>query len=310
MVFLGAALSGNLSCGGLSPAVPGADPGNEQTGPDGPDVSPPAPIPSPVSGLITISAPDQFGNILINGTPGAAVPGAIIFAANVTKGGVVYRLKNFFLRVAYAQTAGITANTVVNGDGSFALQLFAEIGDIIQIVQEVDGVRGPVLELPVPENTLALEIQPQALNIHGGQEQVYITGGTGEAGCVYALPLGDEPIVSFPPAAFKVDATGIVDELVLDPDHGIGWGISREDLALIGFDLEGKGESKVFATELPPVGLEAAPDFGGVFLGVASEKASLQLFRPDKGAFECMILLNHPSQKTTASRNLVDSIAA
>ncbi|MCC6640621.1 MAG: Ig-like domain-containing protein, partial [Deltaproteobacteria bacterium] len=85
-----------------------------------------APPPRPASGVVTLSMP--LGGVTdVRGTPGAAVPGALVVARNLTQG---------------------TATSVVAGaDGSFFLRVAAEASDVVRLL--VIGAGGSSTDLGV-----------------------------------------------------------------------------------------------------------------------------------------------------------------
>ncbi|HSA60498.1 MAG TPA: hypothetical protein VLJ37_12535 [bacterium] len=110
--------------------------------------APPASIPAPVSSLISLTPPDDTGLIVVTGDVGSVEPGATVIAANVTKGGVVFRWEDLFIRSAFAQV--FEATTTADDAGRFVLNIDGDSGDQIGIRQQVGTEQSDVTFVVVP----------------------------------------------------------------------------------------------------------------------------------------------------------------
>lgn len=110
--------------------------------------SPPASIPAPVSSLITLTEPDQTGLIVVTGDAGSVEPGAMVLAANLTQGGVVFRWEDLLIRSAHAQV--IQATATADDQGRFSLNIDGASGDQIGLRQQVGAEQSDVTVLDVP----------------------------------------------------------------------------------------------------------------------------------------------------------------
>lgn len=117
--------------------------------------SPPLGIPAPVSSLMTLEGPDVNGTISIIGAPGAVLSDAIVTGTNI---GLVSQARpwtRWFLSSAVAQDSTQSQRIVVAAsDGSFRMRVVGKTGDIIRIVQTVDGETSPATDLVVTDSDL------------------------------------------------------------------------------------------------------------------------------------------------------------
>ena len=117
--------------------------------------SPPLGIPAPVSSLMTLEGPDVNGTISIIGAPGAVLSDAVVTGTNISLVSHARPWTRWFLNSAVAQDATQSQRIVVAAsDGSFRMRVVGKTGDIIRIVQSVDGETSPATDLVVPDTTL------------------------------------------------------------------------------------------------------------------------------------------------------------
>jgi hypothetical protein len=99
--------------------------------------APPIELDAPITGRITIGAPDATGKVIITGSPGAAEPGSIMMAVNEAQTSASI---SKLAKVTVEEIEEICAEpgsyfTVVRSDGSFEIILFdTETGDFIFLV--------------------------------------------------------------------------------------------------------------------------------------------------------------------------------
>lgn len=111
-------------------------------------VSPPASLPAPVANLMVINPPDNVNTVMIEGLPGAVLPGALVFAANNTQGAFLTYLESLFYGVAWAGPLYDT-ETVANNEGAFRISITARVGDTIELMQSLDNETSPSIKLVV-----------------------------------------------------------------------------------------------------------------------------------------------------------------
>ncbi|MBI4411610.1 MAG: hypothetical protein HY541_03905 [Deltaproteobacteria bacterium] len=106
----------------------------------GGNATPPASIPAPVSGLISISSPDTEGFVRITGGAGSVENNAEVQVNNLTI------------------SSSVSANA--DADGSFETEIAASIGDSLEILQTVDGSTSTASAEEVPGNAPLVEEIP------------------------------------------------------------------------------------------------------------------------------------------------------
>ncbi len=114
-------------------------------------VSPPVSLPAPVANLMVINPPDNVNTVIIQGLPGAVLPGALVFVANNTQGVFLSSLESLFYGVAWAAPLYDT-ETVADSEGAFRISITARVNDTIEVSQSLDGENSPSIKLVVSDS--------------------------------------------------------------------------------------------------------------------------------------------------------------
>lgn len=142
----------------------------------GGSATPPASIPAPVSGLISISSPNAEGLVRITGTPGAVEDNAEIEVNN--------------------RTTGNSASTEAESDGSFEAEIAASIGDSLEILQTVDGETSNASTQDVPANAPVVEETPVDAIVLSNRDKGLVGTTDGANSFLYLFDLSTFEMVS------------------------------------------------------------------------------------------------------------------
>ncbi len=262
--------------------------------------SPPAGIPAPVSNLMTVSNPDSNGEVTVTGSPGSVESGATVSAGNISEGGMVWRLEKLWIGTAHAQDAGVTAMVIANADGSFRLVIKGKVGEIIRVIQIVNGQLSTPTDLAVAEDTIALNFPPRDVAMHEPLHIAFVTGADESAGLVVSLNLASgTTLLSFPDPTLSFPGRTGITGITMDPDAGKGLVISPTENTLISFPLASPSSFTVRPITAPQA-IDSWPNQQRSAVGVAGATASLFAFDDAVNNFfePCFFLITEPGGKT------------
>ncbi len=144
-------------------------------------------IPAPIVTKIAISDPVD-GLVTITGSAGSVTGGNIVEAVNLTQTGQSRLLEHLLWGVAYAAT---TNQTTAAADGSFSLQLTANLGDRIRVTQlDAAGNASDAVTLTAPYEPIALDYTPLDIAIDPDSATAYVLGVKNSQGVITPLNLG------------------------------------------------------------------------------------------------------------------------
>lgn len=214
LVAMALAMAGAMAtsgCGAITTSVSTGDSGGSSDD-DGDDsgVAPPVSIPVPIVTKITISVPSN-GVATITGTAGAVTAGNLVRAVNLTQTGTAWQWELLLWDVALA--AATTVETTAAADGSFTMDIAANVGDKIRITQiDSAGNASTALDLTASFTLLTrtqvpldLVVDPDAATAYMldlGQVTPVNLGSSPALGTSFAVPSGCTN-----PLAFELDAT-------------------------------------------------------------------------------------------------------
>jgi len=266
------------------------------------DTSPPVDIPPPISNLMTVSGPDADGQVRITGSRGAVLNGALVQVTDLTQGGMA-RLEAYFLASAFAQETPI--DVIANPDGSFQLTLRAKIGDILRVVQIVNGHASPPVDLVVTGKSLLLDIVPKDLKLQQAQGVAFIVGPEGDHGVVLQLALDPLP-GSFPELVADLPGFSGITQFVLEDEKGFGLATSTSDNGLYRVALD-HSSPPIFTAVPAPLGLAVSEDGDWAVLGSDAGSPSLFIYDGEENKIVCSLNLkdpNHPDLVALRSPNV------
>ncbi|HEX5037574.1 MAG TPA: hypothetical protein VFX30_10485 [bacterium] len=225
--------------------------------------APPISLPAPVTGRLTISSPDESGNVLVVGDEGAVPAGSLVHAVNNSKDAVALRVLEGTLfgwvSVAEAQ-AGLPeicghtfhACTLADNNGSFELSVPAAEDEeiIVEILDPATGARiSERFQKKVPANVKGFPRPVSALGFLGnsitGDHTLYALmphlepGGTQGLISVVNVDTGERTPVDFDgpnPTRMVVEAASR-QAVLLDPE---GEFLAKVDLTANNFDTPAK----------------------------------------------------------------------
>lgn len=258
--------------------------------------SPPAGIPAPVSELLSVGAPDSRGLVFVSGDPGAVNPGAQVTATNVTETASKSLLEGLLISVVHAgESAPPAFITTVTADseGSFNLFLNADFGDVIEVVQTVEGQTSDATGLVVSGETIFLGVPLEDVAVTP-MGIVHVSGNDETSGIIFDLNFAESPLLSLPEPLCEGFERGIT-RLAFDERSLSGFVIAPELNALFSFPLD---TCLPFSLDVPnpPLDVTSDPIFGGVLVSVEapSGQPNILSFIQDGPSSFCNIEIVHP----------------
>lgn len=270
--------------------------------------SPPAGIPAPVSQLLAVSNPDASGNVTVSGDAGAVTGGANVTATNITQTAQGTPFKDLFIKKAYAGTLPpvFVATTTAAPDGSFRLTLSANLGDEIEVVQEVNGEVSDPTILVVSGNNVALGGTVRGLGVDKDLAVAYPTSGLNGDGQVFALNFLDNTPLSFPNPDFLISAFGGITEISINGIDRRGLAVSPTENSLACLDLDNPNSPVFLGLGASPVAVNIQPFGTLAAVGIQSDLESITLIETNPcGFFNCTILIQHPLGETHVATRFV-----
>ncbi|MDX1386167.1 MAG: hypothetical protein R3257_01160 [bacterium] len=258
--------------------------------------SPPAPLPAPISQLMTVGNPDASGEVSIVGAEGSVIAGATVTAGvEIPLAGFAW-LERWLVGVAWAQVE--ESSTQADDNGAFVLSLKAETGDNLLLFQSLGAQRSPDVSLKVSGRIVRLPVAPKGMaRAHPGMLGVSATEGGQESGNYFALDFSTGiPETSFPlPDAIFPQCSQIA-SLVVDQEDGLAHAVCLGNEALLNYAVgDGVNGLSPMIQGLPGLGFvggDPEEDLG--VLGLSDPANSVQIFDTSTGQLDCNIPIKNP----------------
>lgn len=276
--------------------------------------SPQVSLPTPISGLISVSSPDEAGQATVIGAPGAVPGGAEVEVTNLGPvGGLLKDSPRWaFFSDWLVPDAHAASSVIVTAapDGSFKARVDARVGDPIQIIYRLDGAESLPLVVVVPPNVFTLEPPPLGLQVNGSTGQLYVSSGLPGQSVFYAFNLnGTTSLFSLPDPLTAFVGPQSITALAIAAAQQKALGVSPSEDGFVSLDLQNL--TPFVATV--PLALNIATLSQTPFALIAMEdpNRSFTLFNMESDTFPCNFLIP-PSQVglTHVATAFIESLSA
>lgn len=147
--------------------------------------APPVSLPAPVTGRITVSSPDEDGEVTIEGDEGAVSESAFVLAINETEAQSAFLTFPFSFQSVSAEGEGFhsicneVGHACIQADvtGAFSMTIAASIDDSIAVVEfdnDTGFEKSERLRKPVPENAQPIKRPPVDVEVNESADVVYV----------------------------------------------------------------------------------------------------------------------------------------